>query len=650
MNLKLTGFTTQSLALVLVIGATVITYLPGLNGPFLFDDNIHITQNPQVQISELSLGSLTQAWNSSFASGISSRPLAQLSFGINHAMGGLSPYGYKATNLAIHLLNGLLVYLLAGYLARTTPKLNKSPEASSRRHWFVLAVTALWLLHPINLTSVLYVVQRMALLSTFFLLAGLCFYVSGRLALSAGRGGLWRIITAFPVAAVGFLAKENVALFPVFLLVLEFTLLRRLDQPNSRPFLLLVWALGIGLPLVLGAVYLLTHDTLLNFSGRPFSLDERLLTQARALWFYLVMIIAPSVQSLGFSHDDFILSTNLLNPATTLAAVLSWIVLIGATLALSRKWPIFAFAVLFFLAGHLLESTVLPLELVFEHRNYLASLGPIFGIAWLLMVVPNSLIGQRYLPLLIPLLCLLFAATTHLRATDWQSTTSLVLSEVDHHPDSPRNNFKAAQIYIGLLDRVEDKQVVYEAARGHLEQILRLDPRHPDAFFALIILNLHAELPPEASWVDLLEKELREGKIDPTRFTVSQFSFLVLWQMNSDYRLEHQIVLRLMEAALNNQTVTATAVAGIYSARRAYYQNVLEQPDLAIKDARRAALYWPTRWHYQKRLAELALQLNQLEEAEKVLKRTLRQDLPDNYRKEAQKLLEMAEKARSARP
>lgn len=633
-------------ALLAIAALTVTVYWPGLNGPFLFDDNIHIRKNEQVHITDLSPASLHQAWNSSLTPGRWHRELAQLSFGINHAVSGLSTFGFKATNLAIHLLNGLLIYLLSRLLLRAVTGSRGETVADSRHEWFALAVTAMWLLHPLNLTTVLYVVQRMTQLSTLFMLLGLALYVSGRLQMARRNGGMASVLLAFPVAAFGLLAKENAALFPVLLGTLELTLLRGLDRGKSRRALQAVWLLGIALPIVLGAIYLLTHPGIINYATRPFSMEERLLTQARVLWLYLQLMLIPSTQSLGFMHDDFPLSHGLTDPISTLPAVLSWPLLLLAALLFARRFPLPAFTVLFFLGAHALESSLFPLELVFEHRNYLALLAPLFALCYLLLIHFRDSPGGRLIwPLLIPL-CLLFAVTTHLRASDWRNLPAFILSEVEHHPDSPRNNFKAAQLYIDLLAKIDDRELAYNAAARHFHKILELQPGHPNSLFGLIVLNLHAGKPPDPAWVAQLEHELRYGDVGPTRLSVSQFSFLVRWQKQSHFTLEHEVVLRLFEAAIDNPGMNRIGRASLYSTRRAYYQIVLEQPELAIQDARQAAKLWPARWHFQKRLAELAMQLSRFDESEQTLRKALDRGLPENQRIEAQQLLRKLESAR----
>ena len=96
-----------------VLLVTIAVYLPGLSGDFLFDDNPHIVRNQLVQIGSLSPADLWQAWSSSHLDFPGSRPLAMLTFGINHAVSGLSPFAFKATNLALHILNGLALFAVA---------------------------------------------------------------------------------------------------------------------------------------------------------------------------------------------------------------------------------------------------------------------------------------------------------------------------------------------------------------------------------------------------------------------------------------------------------------------------------------------------------------------------------------------------------
>ncbi|UUZ69992.1 hypothetical protein LP416_12695 [Polaromonas sp. P2-4] len=152
-----------ALAVFLVSVLLVGIYWPGLQGGFFFDDGPSILQAEGVRLQTLSLESIQQALLSG-GSGPSGRPVAQLSFALNHYFSGFDSFAFKATNLAVHLACGVLVFALARRLlsaARPLAKPHNILIASG-------AVTALWLLHPIQLLPVLHVVQRMTSLSAFF--------------------------------------------------------------------------------------------------------------------------------------------------------------------------------------------------------------------------------------------------------------------------------------------------------------------------------------------------------------------------------------------------------------------------------------------------------------------------------------------------
>ena len=146
-----------ALAGLVLIGLVGLVYLPGLGGGFAFDDYHTIVDNPSLDIQTLSWDALLDAAMSGVGIGPLARPLAMLSFAANRSVAGLRPEAYKLTNLAIHALNALLIFgLLRSWLPRLAPR---APTACA---WLI---AALWALHPINLTAVLYVVQRMTSLS-----------------------------------------------------------------------------------------------------------------------------------------------------------------------------------------------------------------------------------------------------------------------------------------------------------------------------------------------------------------------------------------------------------------------------------------------------------------------------------------------------
>src|SRR5690242_2440402 len=200
----------------------VLVYAPGLSGGWLFDDYPNIVDNRGVQPTTASVATLAKAALSSPSSEFK-RPLASLTFAANYLAGGLDPWGWKLVNLGIHLLNGLLMFLLARRLLSGSD----GREARRRTGWPAALIAAGWLLLPINLTGVLYVVQRMESLANVFVLAGLLGYVAGRQRMLAGHRGLLLCTASLVVpTALGLLAKETAVMLPLYAALTEWLVFR----------------------------------------------------------------------------------------------------------------------------------------------------------------------------------------------------------------------------------------------------------------------------------------------------------------------------------------------------------------------------------------------------------------------------------------
>ena len=599
--------------LLLALAATLALYAKGLDGPFLFDDHIHITQNNWVKIESLGWPDLAQAWNSSFSNFPSDRPLSQLTFGINHALNGLDPWVFKTTNLAIHLATGLLVFVFTRLAYRAV---TGSEEDAEKGLLLAVATTALWLLHPMNVSTVLYTVQRMAQLSSLALLAALSSYIWGRLQIASGKAGTGWILAAAPIAAVGFLAKENTVLLPLLLLAVELTLLRGVPIAPRRGTIRLIWGFFIALPLVAGFFYFVTHPGLLSYDVRPFSLEERILTQPRVLFSYLHWLFVPDITAFGLFHDDIEISTGLTSPPSTLIAIIAWIGLTAAALMFRHRAPVFTFAVLFFLASHALESSVFPLEMVFEHRNYLASIGPLLLLAYLVIVTSERFKIRSLAIALGALLLLSYAFVTHIRVSNWSSYEAFIFSSADNHPESARSNFMAGQILIAAVGKSEqDASELADAARSFLHKGLAADARCINCMFGLLVLDLHEDIQPSRSLINRLSDALRVGFVGPTKVSVSQFSYLVKWQQSDGTKLPAEDLEAIFDAALSNPAWTNTGRAGIEAAYREYYEFVAQDLPLALQHAQAAIDSWPEQWSYHMQLVRVLEKLGRRGEA-----------------------------------
>jgi hypothetical protein len=232
---------------------------------------------------------------------------------------------------------------------------------------------------------VLHVVQRMTSLSALFLLAALLLHLRGRE--QGGRAGAAMLMLAWAFLwPLSFLSKETGALFPLFALAWEL-IVRRRSRGNLDRFARVLAALA-GLCLAAGMAYVLSPRGQWLWSGyefRPFSLVERLLTEARVLWFYLGLIVAPRLEALGLYHDDIAASTNLVSPWSTLPSLLGLIGLAWLAWRMRTRASLVAFGIAWYLIGHAMESTVLPLEIAHEHRNYIPIFGVLIAAGWALI-------------------------------------------------------------------------------------------------------------------------------------------------------------------------------------------------------------------------------------------------------------------------
>jgi protein O-mannosyl-transferase len=451
-----------------VLAAVAVCYSPALSGPYVLDDEVNITRNDAIALTALDEPSLAAAAVASESSPLR-RPLASLSFAINYYFAGsFEPSTpFKLTNLAIHLLNVILVYFLSRNLARLVTV--DHPEREALDTLTGLLCATIWGLHPINVSTVLYVVQRMTALSALFVLGGLLAFVHGRslFAKNKKRSLTFMYGGVIAGAALGITAKETAALLPFLALAIEFTLLRKREPHEKYPAALqLFYGLILLLPLLVGLLYIFTHpDFILKaYTARPFTLVERLLTETRVLWYYVRLIIVPDVREFGLFHDDIVTSTSILNPLTTLLAVIGIAVALGICFR-GNKFPILAYAIAWFIAGHLLESTVIGLERAYEHRNYIPSIGIIFALSHGLA---DFFITRSRQPILrgavAALLLLILGFTAHLTVARWIDLETLARETVRYHPESPRNNDFASLVSLNMGDLVSAEQFASRSA------------------------------------------------------------------------------------------------------------------------------------------------------------------------------------------
>lgn len=470
---------------VLALGFAVLVliacaYWPGLAGPFLFDDFTNL--------DDLGAFGPMDDWRSflfyltSGTADPTGRPVALLSFLVDAQDWPADPWPFKRTNLILHLANTALLALVVRRLQATFA--SKFPE-SQVSMWTPWVAAGLWGAHPFFVSTTLYVVQREAMLPMTFVLLALLAWDRAVVRFAGGRrtaGWTWATLGFGACTLLAALSKANGLLAPL-LVGLAYLWFLRPAVPSTRCSAADTAALlCLGVPSVLLAGYVIQHGVTLwsqpYIPGREWTIEERLLTQPRALWNYVWHIILPRAGGGGLFVDAFPVSRGWLDPPSTLPAALGIIGSCVAALVLRKRHPILSFAWLFFLAAHLLESSVFALELYFEHRNYLPAAFLGWPVAHLLLK-PGVHRGLRAGS--VGLLMMTLLVLTHQRASVWGNANLLTALTAAHNEDSVRSQIAEAHRELDAGD----------AVRGvaRIRQLLRNNPESVDVALSAIGLE-----------------------------------------------------------------------------------------------------------------------------------------------------------------
>ena len=343
-------------------------YSNSFYGDWHFDDFANIVDNPYVQIKSFSwpeikhcIYGLTQER--------SSRPLSYLSFALNYKFGGMDVFGFHVVNFVIHYLAAVFLFLFI-YNTLKLPLLRE--KYSLIAYPVALLSTFFWALNPVQVTSVTYIVQRMASMAALFYIMSMYFYLKGRTAQN-----LTYTISFFILSLIAGLAsvltKENTAMLPVSILLFDLFLIQGATYENIKKLSKFLF-LPLLLILIIGFIYTGGFSNAIGgYDIRDFTMAQRLLTEPRVILFYLSLLFYPISSRLTLLYDMEV-SRSLTQPWTTIPSILLIFLIIGFAFYIARKRPLISFCIIFYFLNHLIEGSIFNLELIYEHRNYLPSM------------------------------------------------------------------------------------------------------------------------------------------------------------------------------------------------------------------------------------------------------------------------------------
>jgi tetratricopeptide (TPR) repeat protein len=491
-------FAGRWLPIALLIGIGVLLYGYTLPFPFIFDDHIYLLNNPLVQDSH-SFGYLADfhtfanrakrlGLDPDLSTNFILRPFAYLTFHLNYLAGGWSPPGFRVVNIAIHCANAVLLYAL---LLRLLHQARHSLADAGSADFIALGAALLFLVHPLQIESVTYVIQRFTSFGTFFYLATVLLFVAARTTAdekTARHCRRWSIAALL----VGMLTKEFIFTAPFMMVLLDWLVLGSPLRESGRR--MIPWFLCLPLIPVLIVFTAAAQQDGASFTnalnvagpldkGADFS-THYALSQPGVILTYLRLIFLPR----GLNIDpDYPLATSLLSgrvigPLAAIAILIAGTAWWYLRRSEDPRRALGFCAVLWFFVALSIDSSVVPLpDLMSEHRSYLPSIGALTAAVCLVDLLRTRLRSRPQWSWLVPLglgawIVALVGATVH-RHEAWSSNVAIWEDTVTKSPNKARP-------WVNLGTALHDAGQWTRAAECY-RRGLRINPHYNPAYFNL---------------------------------------------------------------------------------------------------------------------------------------------------------------------
>jgi tetratricopeptide (TPR) repeat protein len=444
-----------------------LIYSNTLNSAWQLDDYHNITENPAVQLSSLDKDSIIKSIYAAPTKENLYRPVAYLTFGLNWYFGQDEVSGYRIVNIVVHIFTAVFLFFTVLLLFQTS-RLKKWDQKNA--YFIALLSASLWAVHPIQIQAVTYIVQRMASMAALFYIIGILCYLKAR-TVSCKRSQLLFVLLCAISYLLAMGSKNNAILLPASLLLLEFLFFQDLTQKRTQKLAVTVF-LGIAVAISIIGVFLFLDGNpekiVKGYENRPFTIFERILTQPRIILFYLSQIFYPVASRFSITHD-VMYSTSFFTPWTTLPSIVIVLLFLAVALWRIKKNPILSFAILFYFGNHAIESSIIPLEMIFEHRNYLPSFFLFVPVSiGIKKAFDHYYTAQKpmYYFLIFSVCVVLIGVgtSTYIRNWDWRSAKSIWEDAMQKAPNSARPLHNLAWGYYAPTGQLDKAIELYERA------------------------------------------------------------------------------------------------------------------------------------------------------------------------------------------
>jgi len=480
------GYTREGLMLLVMAVLVFMIYSNILKAPFVFDDQQNIRDNPHVRLTELTLEGINKTV---VENQYNNRPVAHASFVLNYYFHKYNVMGYHLVNVLIHIMTGIFLYFFIKITLSISTLSTSCRQPTSGNPQFVTRdshagfsdhsliaffAVLIWLVHPIQTQSVTYIVQRMNSMAAMFYVLSFLLYVNARLA--EGKEKKWVLFAGCVLAGILALgSKEIAATLPFFIFLYEWYFFQDLNRDWFKRNIFLFSGIVILFAIV-AVVYMGAHPLeriLSDYDKRSFTLTQRVLTEFRVVIYYISLLIFPLPSRLNLDHD-FSVSSSLINPVTTIFSIVSVIGLIGLALYMAKRERLLSFCILWFFGNLVIESSVIGLEIAFEHRAYLPSM----LVSMMGVILVCRYVRQKWV--ILSMLCivtLIFSCWTYERNKVWGSELSLWEDCVKKSPEKARPHYNLANVFT--------RQGKTAEAIDHYSKTLKINPAHEKAHYNL---------------------------------------------------------------------------------------------------------------------------------------------------------------------
>ena len=450
-------------------------YSNTFNASWHFDDGPNILQNDALHLTNLNWQDVKKSFFASWdGGGKLYRPAACLSFALNYYFGRTEVAGYHVVNLAVHFIASLFLFL---FIRNTLNLPQLKIRYGLNSYSIALLATVLWAISPVQTQAVTYIVQRMTSMAGMFFIISMYFYLKGRTSTNTSLRSMHYIFLVVS-GILAFNSKENAVMLPISIFIFDLILIQGITKKSieRHSFVLLIAVVTCLIAtFFLKGFFIFDPEKILSgYHIRGFTLLERLMTEPRIVLFYISLLFYPMPYRLCFAHDISV-STGLFDPTTTIIAILIILILLALAILKSKRWPLISFCILFFFMNHVVESTVLPLELAFEHRNYIPSM--LFFVPLSILFVngiklfSDKVSMQIIIAASVILVLIASGNSTFVRNFAWKTDETLWLDAVEKSPNLSRAHHNLGKYYddIGLK----------RTALKHYQQALKL-PEGPN--------------------------------------------------------------------------------------------------------------------------------------------------------------------------